>query len=207
MAVTNRSLDGLNGWQKIPLDTAVGNVARTEAESDFYNIGIGRLAHEEDFGVRSNLAYLCGSLDSVELGQSDVEAAVEETTGQFRWFESLLDELGFELWVGGPAQIRARRVRKQRNDRLDAEHIRKLVPNSYLDSFLLQLTIEPFGFSIAVHQPLLATLPGFCVHPVDLLYAGVIIATYNEHLGSFPPEPLVVATTKSTQVEGSRCPS
>jgi transposase len=35
--------------------------------------------------------------------------------------------LGFELWVGDPAQIRARRVRKQRNDRLDAEPIRKLV--------------------------------------------------------------------------------
>ena len=63
-----------------------------------------------------------------ELKQKGVQVRVGiETTGQFRWFESLLDELGFELWVGGPAQIRARRVRKQRNDRLDAEHIRKLV--------------------------------------------------------------------------------
>ena len=58
-------------------------------------------------------------------------------------------------------------------------------------------------WSIAVHQPLLYTLSSFCVHPFDLLYAGVIIATYNKHLGSFPPEPLVVCTTKSTQVEGA----
>jgi len=50
-----------------------------------------------------------------------------EATGHSRWFERLLAELGFELWVGDPAQIRARRVRKQRNDRLDAEHILKLL--------------------------------------------------------------------------------
>ena len=50
-----------------------------------------------------------------------------EATGHSRWFERSLAELGFELWVGDPAQIRARRVRKQRNDRLDAEHILKLL--------------------------------------------------------------------------------
>ena len=65
------------------------------------------------------------------------------------------------------------------------------MPN--LDSFLLQLTVKPFGFSIAVHQPLLATFPSLRVRPGDLLYAWVIVATYNKHLGSFPPEPLVVA--------------
>jgi len=36
-------------------------------------------------------------------------------------------ELNFELWVGDPAQIRAKQVRKQKTDRRDAEHILKLM--------------------------------------------------------------------------------
>src|SRR6516164_8233410 len=50
-----------------------------------------------------------------------------EATGYARWFERLLGELGFELWVGDPGQIRAKQVKKQKNDRLDAEHILKLL--------------------------------------------------------------------------------
>lgn len=50
-----------------------------------------------------------------------------EATGHARWFERLLSELKFELWVGDPAKIKAARVRKQKNDRQDAEHILKLM--------------------------------------------------------------------------------
>jgi transposase len=50
-----------------------------------------------------------------------------EATGHSRWFERVLGELNYELWVGDPAQIRAKRVRKQRNDRFDAQHILKLM--------------------------------------------------------------------------------
>jgi Transposase len=50
-----------------------------------------------------------------------------EATGHSRWFERLLAELNSELWVGDPAQIRAKRVRKQKNDRRDAEHLLKLM--------------------------------------------------------------------------------
>jgi len=35
--------------------------------------------------------------------------------------------LNFEVWVGDPAQIRAKQVRKQTNDRRDAEHLLKLM--------------------------------------------------------------------------------
>ena len=35
-----------------------------------------------------------------------------EATGYSRWFERLLAELGFELWIGDPAEIKAKRVRK-----------------------------------------------------------------------------------------------
>jgi transposase len=43
-----------------------------------------------------------------------------EATGHARWFERLVAELAFELWIGDPAQIRAKRVRKQKTDREDA---------------------------------------------------------------------------------------
>ena len=43
-----------------------------------------------------------------------------EATGYSRWFERLLAELGFELWIGDPAQIKAKRVKKQKYDREDA---------------------------------------------------------------------------------------
>ena len=50
-----------------------------------------------------------------------------EATGHARWFERLLAELQYELWVGDPAQIKAARVRKQKTDRRDAGHILKLM--------------------------------------------------------------------------------
>jgi len=50
-----------------------------------------------------------------------------EATGHARWFERLLAELKYELWVGDPAQIWAMRVRKQKTDRQDAQHLLKLL--------------------------------------------------------------------------------
>lgn len=50
-----------------------------------------------------------------------------EASGHARWFERLLAELRFELWVGNAAEIRARRVRKQKTDRQDAPHILHLL--------------------------------------------------------------------------------
>jgi hypothetical protein len=37
-----------------------------------------------------------------------------EATGYSRWFERLLAELGFELWIGDPAEIKVKRVKKQK---------------------------------------------------------------------------------------------
>jgi transposase len=49
-----------------------------------------------------------------------------EASGQARWFERLLAELQFELWIGDAAEIRAKRVRKKKTDREDARHILRL---------------------------------------------------------------------------------
>ena len=50
-----------------------------------------------------------------------------EATGYSRWFERLLAELGFELWIGDPAEIKAKRGKKQKFDREDARLRRRLM--------------------------------------------------------------------------------
>src|ERR1700688_4137323 len=50
-----------------------------------------------------------------------------EATGYSRWFERLLAELGFELWIGDPAEIKTKRVEKLKNDREDARLLRRLM--------------------------------------------------------------------------------
>jgi transposase len=50
-----------------------------------------------------------------------------EATGNRSWFERLMMELGFELWIGDPLQIRRQRVRKQKTDRRDAHLLLKLM--------------------------------------------------------------------------------
>jgi transposase len=63
-----------------------------------------------------------------ELKQRGVKVRIGmEATGHARWFERLLAELDFELWIGDPARIRAKRVRKQKTDRRDAELILTLL--------------------------------------------------------------------------------
>src|SRR5438445_4653710 len=50
-----------------------------------------------------------------------------EATGYSRWFERLLAELGFEVWIGDPAEIKTKRVKKKKTDREDARLMRKLL--------------------------------------------------------------------------------
>ena len=50
-----------------------------------------------------------------------------EASGHARWFERLVGELQFELWIGDAAEIRTKRVRKQKTDRQDAQLILRLL--------------------------------------------------------------------------------
>lgn len=80
-----------------------------------------------------------GVLIERRLGHADQEAAEFyrglkgavrvgiEATGNSAWFERLLAELGHELWRGDAAKIRAWYGRKQKTERRDAGHIRKLL--------------------------------------------------------------------------------
>jgi transposase len=50
-----------------------------------------------------------------------------EASGHSRWFERLLRDLQCELWIGDAAEIRTKRVRKQKTDRKDAELLLRLM--------------------------------------------------------------------------------
>ena len=50
-----------------------------------------------------------------------------EATGYSRWFERLPAELGFELWIGDPVEIKAKRIKKQKTDRNDARLLLRLM--------------------------------------------------------------------------------
>src|ERR1700677_321175 len=62
-----------------------------------------------------------------------------EATGYSRWFERLLAELRIELWIGDAAEIKTRRVRKQKTDSNDARLLLRLLlednfPRSWVPS-------------------------------------------------------------------------
>src|SRR5258708_20173901 len=66
-----------------------------------------------------------------ELKLRGVSVRVEmEATGYSRWFERLLAELRFEVWIGDAAEIKRLRVRKQKTDPEDAQ----LIPNLLLEN-------------------------------------------------------------------------
>jgi transposase len=50
-----------------------------------------------------------------------------EASGHARWFEHLLRGSQFELWIGSAAEIRTKRVRKQKTDRQDAQLLLRLM--------------------------------------------------------------------------------
>jgi transposase len=63
-----------------------------------------------------------------ELRQKGISVRVGlEATGYSRWFERLLAELGIEVWIGDAAEIKTKRVRKQKTDREDAKLLLKLL--------------------------------------------------------------------------------
>jgi transposase len=76
-----------------------------------------RLKHPEE--AETFYRELAGRKASVRVGM--------EASGHARWFERLLGELQIELWIGDAAEIRTKRVRKQKTDRQDAQLILKLM--------------------------------------------------------------------------------
>ena len=76
-----------------------------------------RLAHPDE--AEKYYRALATAGETVRIGM--------EASGHGRWFERLVAELQFDLRIGDAAEIRARRGRKQKTDRQDAQHILKLM--------------------------------------------------------------------------------
>ena len=76
-----------------------------------------RLAHPDE--AEKYYRALASEGETVRIGM--------EASGHARWFERLVAELQFELWIGDAAEIRARRGRKQKTDRQDAQLILSLL--------------------------------------------------------------------------------
>jgi len=76
-----------------------------------------RLAHPEE--AEKYYRALATAAESVRIGM--------EASGHGRWFERLVAELQSDLWIGDAAEMRAKRGRKQKTDRQDAQHILKLM--------------------------------------------------------------------------------
>src|SRR5206468_7827232 len=76
-----------------------------------------RLAHRED--AEKFYRGLAAAGQKVRVGM--------EASGHARWFERLVAELQFELWIADAAEVRTKRVRKQKTDRQDAQLLLKLL--------------------------------------------------------------------------------
>ena len=88
-------------------------IARLEEATG--ELTVRRLEHENGEAKRFYSSLSKGTLVGIE------------ATGSTQWFERLMAECGHELWVGDPAEIRARRVRKQKTDERDALHLLDLL--------------------------------------------------------------------------------
>ena len=77
--------------------------------------------------VTRRLEHEKGEAEKFYAGLKEKALVGIEATGYTQWFERLLAKLGHELWVGDPAEIRARAVRRQKTDTRDADHLLDLL--------------------------------------------------------------------------------
>jgi transposase len=76
-----------------------------------------QLEHEQPAAVRAFYEQFAGQRVIVGF----------ESSGYAAWFEELLEELGYEIWIGHAAYIRKFARRRQKNDRRDADLILELL--------------------------------------------------------------------------------
>ena len=75
-----------------------------------------------------------------------------EATEYSCWFERLLAELGFEIWMGDPAGIKAKRVKKQKFDREDARLLLRLMrENNFPQTGSATTTVAPASVGADAH--------------------------------------------------------
>jgi hypothetical protein len=98
---------GQNHWQR-PIAQQIAFIDRETGECEER-----RLEHHE--AAEKFYRELAAQGAKVRVGM--------EASGHARWFERLLAELNFELWIGDATETARKRERKQETDRQDAQHI------------------------------------------------------------------------------------
>ncbi len=107
-----------------------------------------------------------------------------EASGHARWFERVLAELKFELWIGDAAEIHRKRERKQKTDRQDAQHIlRLLLKDDFPQNWVPSWRIAPAATVVAPaphgaglhpdHEPIASGSPERSVNPTNTANACV----------------------------------
>ncbi|MGH9359863.1 MAG: hypothetical protein ACRD1O_11930 [Terriglobia bacterium] len=84
---------------------------------------IARLETETGERVTLRLEHESGEARAFHLSLPKPALIGIEATGYTQWFERMVAELGRQLWVGDPAEIWARSVRRQITDTRAAEHL------------------------------------------------------------------------------------
>jgi hypothetical protein len=76
-------------------------------------------------------------------------------------------------------------------------------PHTHLHPLCREIAIKLFRFLTVLQSPFLQ-LPSIGIHKGNLLKARVVIQSYNQHIGSFSPEPFGwFSTTKFTRGQGA----
>jgi transposase len=75
-----------------------------------------------------------------------------EASGNTRWFERLLQELGHELVMGDAARIRAMVVRRQKTDARDADHLLQLLEREQFPEIWVPSAVERDLRQLVLHR-------------------------------------------------------
>jgi transposase len=75
-----------------------------------------------------------------------------EASGNTRWFERLLQELGHEMVMGDAARIRAMVVRRQKTDARDAEHLLQLLEREQFPQIWVPSAVERDLRELVLHR-------------------------------------------------------
>src|SRR6266700_3980625 len=118
------------------------------------------------------------------LGGQSVRVVGMEACGHYPWFERLLAELGFELWLGDAGKIRASVVRKQKTDRRDAEHLQVMLREDRFPRIWVPTLEERDARQLLVdrHKQVQARNP----HQKPVARAGVEPREYNANASCGP---------------------
>ncbi|MGD0123795.1 MAG: hypothetical protein ABSF46_00450 [Terriglobia bacterium] len=119
---------------------------------------IAMLDTETGEAITRRLEHESGEAKKFYAGLEEAALIGIEATGSTQWFERLVAKLGHELWVGGPAEIRARAVRRQKTDTRDAEHLLDLL----LSKRFARVDLQP----LSPKRPQSQVLPQLAAQPV-----------------------------------------